>query len=56
MFQLQFKEKNNKKEYKVEIICNNAIYARESKSYLSSLYYLVSWNNYLEKKIPGYLN
>ena len=37
-------------EYKVEIICNNAVYARESAGYLPGLYYLVSWKGYLEKE------
>ena len=52
--QIEFDASNNdSKEYEVEVIWNNAIYARESKSdYLSSLYYLVSWKEHLEKKNP----
>ena len=43
---------NNKSgEYKVEIICNSAVYARESKSdYLPGLFYLIFWKGYLEEK------
>lgn len=28
-------------EYKVEAICNNAVYAKKSTSYLPRLYYLI---------------
>ena len=42
---------NDSVEYKVEIIQDNAVYARESKSgHLPSLYYLVSWKRYLEEE------
>lgn len=34
-------EANDKKEYKVEIISNNTIYAKEIGRYSSRLYYLV---------------
>ena len=37
-------------EYKVEAICNSAVYVRESAGYLPRLYYLVSSKSYLEKK------
>ena len=37
-------------EYKVEAICDSAIYARESAGYLPELYYLVSWKGYLEEE------
>ena len=41
---LEFKSGSNSKEYKVEGICNSAVYAEESEvSYLSGLYHLVSW-------------
>ena len=41
----------DKEEYKVEVIQDNAIYARESKSsHLPGLYYLVSWKKYLEEE------
>ena len=41
--QLEFKIGGNNKEYKVEGICDNAVYARESKAgHLPGLYYLVS--------------
>ena len=32
---------NNSKKYKIEIIYNNVVYIKESKNYLSKLYYLV---------------
>ena len=32
----------NNKKYKIEAIIDNAIYAKEAKGYLPSLYYLVS--------------
>lgn len=41
----------NSKEYEVEEICNNKIYIKETDcDYLITLYYLVSWNGYLENK------
>ena len=41
---------SDNKEYKVEAIIDSAIYAKEAKRYLPSLYYLVSWKSYLEEK------
>ena len=42
---------DNSKEYKVETIWDNAVYANESESgYLPGLYYLVAWNDYSEKE------
>ena len=42
---------NDSSEYKVEAICDNAAYIRESKSdHLPRLYYLVSWKDYLEEE------
>ena len=38
--ELEF-ETGNKEEYKVEAICNNAIYAKEAKGHLLGLYHLV---------------
>ena len=41
----------NSKEYEMEVICNRAVYAKESKSdHLPGLYYLVSGKGYLEEK------
>ena len=38
-------------KYKVEIIWDNEVYARELESgHLSSLYYLVSWKGYPEEE------
>lgn len=41
---------SNKKEYKVEEIWDNAIYARESERHLLELYLLTSWKSYLKKE------
>ena len=41
--QPEFETGKDNKEYKIESICDNTIYARESKvGYLPGLYYLVS--------------
>ena len=41
----------NNKIYKIDAICNNTVYARESKlSYLLEYYYLIFWKDYLKKK------
>ena len=37
----------NDKEYKVEAIQDNAIYAKEADGYIPGLYYLVVWKSYL---------
>lgn len=43
--------KDNNKEYKVDAICKGKIYMKtQDSSYLSDLYYLVSWKSYLEEK------
>lgn len=41
---------DNKKEFKIEEIWDNVIYAKESKGHLLGLYYLILWKNYLKKK------
>lgn len=46
--QLEFDK--NGEEYKVKGICNSAVYARKSNSYLSGLYYLIAWKDYLKKR------
>ena len=38
------------KKYKVEAICDSVVYAKETKSHLPGLYYLVAWKGYLEEK------
>ena len=39
------------KGYKVEAICDSAVYANKSKSsYLPSLYYLVTWKGYSKEE------
>lgn len=39
---------NNSKNYKVEVVCDSAVYVRESENNLSGFYYLLSWKNYPE--------
>lgn len=49
--EIDFNVGNNKgKKYKIEAIWDNAIYTWESMNYLSRLYYLDSWKNYLKKR------
>ena len=49
--QLEFEAGGDDKEYKVEGICNSAIYTRKSEAgHLPGLYYLVSWKRYLKDK------
>ncbi len=38
---LEFESDSGGKEYEVKVICNNTVYARESKGHLLGLYYLV---------------
>ena len=40
----------NNKEYKVEVIIDSAVYAKEAEGQLPSLYYLISWKDYPEEK------
>ena len=40
----------NSKEYKVEVIWDSAVYARELEGHLSGLYYLVAWKSYLREE------
>ena len=39
-------------KYKIEAICDSAVYIKESAGHLPELYYLVFWKNCLKKKIP----
>ena len=41
---------NNNKEYEVEAIKDNAVYAKETEGQLPGLYYLVSWKEYPEEE------
>ena len=42
---------NESSEYKMEAICNSAVYAKESESgYILGLYYLGFWKSYLKEK------
>lgn len=47
---LKFENDGNGKEYKVKAICSSIVYAKESKSYLPDLYYLVSWKGHPEEE------
>lgn len=38
------------KKYEVEIIRDSVVYARETKSHLLGLYYLISWKGYLKEE------
>ena len=49
--QIEFDVGNNGSgEYKVEVIWNSAIYARELEGHLSELYHLISWKGYPKEK------
>ena len=49
--QLEFEDNHKGKEYQVEAICNNVVYAKDSESgQLPGLYYLTSWKDFLEEK------
>ncbi len=39
---LEFKSDGDGEEYKVEAICDNAVYTKESEGHLPGFYYLVS--------------
>ena len=41
---------NKSRKYKVKVICNNIVYAKESVGILLRLNYLVSWKSYLKKE------
>ena len=43
-------EADNNKKYKVKVILDNAVYAKEVNRYLSGLYYLVVLKDYLEEE------
>ncbi len=42
--------KGDRKKYKVKVICDSAVYVRESESYLPGFYYLVSQKGYLKEE------
>lgn len=50
-FKCKIQIKDNDIKYKVKRIWNNTVYAKESKSYQKSLYYLVYGKTTLKKKI-----
>ena len=37
-------------KYKMDAICDNAVYARESVGHLLGLYYIVFWKSYQEEE------
>ncbi len=49
---LEFENKGNSEEYKVQAICDSAVYTKESDSghYLLGLYYSVSIKGYFEEE------
>lgn len=48
---IEFENNDDGDKYNVEAICNSEVYTNESdSSHLPSLYYLVLWKDYLEKK------
>ena len=48
---LEFEVGSNNKEYKVEGICDNAVYAKKLEAgHLLGLYYMLPWKNYPEDK------
>ena len=49
--QLEFEDDGEGEEYKVEAICDSAVYAKKSESgQLPGLYYLISWKDFPEEK------
>ena len=46
----EFEPSDDDKEYKVEAIRDNAVYAKEVYGHLQGLYYLVAWKSYPEKE------
>lgn len=49
-FRLEFKNNDNGKKYKIEAICNNIVYVRESEDHLLGFYFLVFWKDYPEEE------
>ena len=47
--ELKFDAGDNK-EYRVEAIIDNAVYAKEVERYLLGLYYLIFWKGYTEEE------
>lgn len=48
---LEFEDNGQDKEYKVEAICNDTVYAKKSeRDHLPDFYYLVLWKDYLEEE------
>ena len=49
--QLEFKDDGEAEEFEVETICDNAVYAKESKSsQIPGLYYIISWKDCPEEE------
>ena len=46
----KLKNGNDSKEYKIKVIWNSMVYARESEGHLPRLYYLVEWKGYPKEK------
>ncbi len=43
-------EVGNNKKYQVKSIINSIVYGKKAESQILSLYYLLLWKSYLEKK------
>ena len=43
-------EADNSKEYKMEVIRDNAVYTNKAEDHLLGLYYLVAWKRYPKKE------
>ena len=49
--QLEFEDNDKGKKYKVEVICDSAVNAKEFESgQLPGLYYQISWKDYPEEE------
>ncbi len=49
---LEYENDGDSEVYEIEVICNNAVYVKESDRgyHLPGLYYLVSWKSYLKEE------
>ena len=47
---LEFEPSDDDKEYKVEVIRDSAVYAKQADGHLPGLYYLVIWKGYFKEE------
>lgn len=50
MFRLEYEDDGDGKKFKIESICDNAMYNGKLVGHLLSLYYLVLWKSYPMKE------